>query len=50
MKLIFRNIMPYLKMFTGIIALFLFLFGIHWIAISVGVCLGIVYFFMPKIS
>lgn len=48
MKLINRNVVPYLRMFTGIMALFLVLFGIHWIAISIGICLGVAYFLMPK--
>jgi len=36
------------KIFIGVMALFLVLFGIHWIAILSGVILGILYFIIPK--
>ncbi|MDP4285924.1 MAG: hypothetical protein Q8891_16035 [Bacteroidota bacterium] len=36
------------KIFIGAIALFLILFGIHWMAILAGIILGILYFIIPK--
>ena len=48
MKLILRYALPYFKMFIGIMAAFLVLFGIHWIAISTGIVLGLLYIFIPK--
>jgi hypothetical protein len=37
------------KLFVGTMACFLILFGIHWIAILVGLVLGIVYYMLPKV-
>ena len=36
------------KIFIGAIAIFLILFGIHWLAILAGGILGIIYFTIPK--
>ncbi|HET6225945.1 MAG TPA: hypothetical protein VFF27_06675 [Bacteroidia bacterium] len=36
------------KIFIGAIAIFLIVFGIHWLAILAGVILGIIYFVIPK--
>jgi len=36
------------KIFIGAIAIFLILFGIHWLAILAGTILGIIYFAIPK--
>ena len=36
------------KIFTGALAAFLILFGIHWIAILAGVVLGALYIIIPK--
>jgi len=36
------------KIFIGAIAIFLIVFGIHWLAILAGAILGIIYFVIPK--
>ena len=35
------------KVLIGALAVFLILFGIHWMAILAGIVLGAVYFIMP---
>jgi len=36
------------KIFIGAIAIFLIVFGIHWLAILAGAILGLIYFVIPK--
>ena len=48
MKINLAIVLAVFKLFIGAIALFLILFGIHWIAILTGVMLGILYFVIPK--
>ena len=48
MKLIIEELPMLLKLFIGTIACFLILFGIHWIAILVGLFLGLLYYLLPK--
>ena len=48
MKLISKDVVGIFKIFTGALASFLILYGIHWIAILIGVALAIVYFTIPK--
>jgi len=36
------------KIFIGAIAIFLIVFGIHWLVILAGGILGIIYFVIPK--
>ena len=43
-----QNAAGIFKIFVGVLATFLILFGIHWIAILAGVALGIIYFAIPK--
>ena len=48
MKLILKDAVGIFKILIGIIAIFLVLFGIHWMAIITGVAIGIFYFAIPK--
>jgi type IV secretory pathway TrbD component len=48
MKLDVKQAKRILKIFTGALAAFLILFGIHWLAILAGVALGIFYFAIPE--
>jgi hypothetical protein len=48
MKQVLRNAAGISKFFIGEVAIFLILFGFHWIAILAGVVLAIIYFSIPK--
>ena len=48
MKINLAIVIGIFKIFIGAIALFLMVFGIHWIAILAGVILGVLYFIIPK--
>jgi len=43
-----KDVLGLFKIFIGAIASFLIFCGIHWLAILVGVILGIVFFAIPK--
>jgi len=43
-----KDALVVLKIFIGAIAIFLIVFGIHWLAILAGAILGIIYFVIPK--
>jgi len=46
---VFLEMLPIiLKLILGAVACFLVLFGIHWLAILIGICLGIIYYILPQ--
>lgn len=48
MKMILKDVAGICKILIGTLAVFLILFGIHWVAILAGIVLGALYFIIPK--
>ena len=47
MRMVLKDVAGICKVLTGALAVFLILFGIHWIAILAGIVLGTLYYALP---